>query len=140
MSKFFIPADNRDRIHLDEEHWVDIKAKMSLADHDRFNKSLFQMEGRQQMSRRDRRKLPREVQARMQEEEALLKANFRPSTALLLEINILDWNLPDENGKVLKVTHANIGRLTFETASMLEDEITDRNPTSPMAKEENETS
>ena len=134
VTKFFAENAQPDRIQLSDEFWVDIKHEMSLGDHDRFNKTLFQWEGRQQMNRAERRKQKRSGNDTVDKmDDNIAKANFQPSTVLLLEINILDWNLPGPNGRVMPIDHKTIGSLTQEVSDILGDEISDRNPTQALA-------
>ena len=131
VTQFFVDASDRDRIQLSPEYWVEIKHEMSVGDHDRFNKTLFQYEARQQLNRKERREQQRKGNAG-ETDEAVQRANYQPSTALLLQINILDWNLVDSNGKSMSITIKTISSLTQQVASILEDEIGERNPTNPL--------
>ena len=143
----FVVKGQPDRIVLNaaQDIWVDIKNEMSSGDHDRYNKTLFQYEARQGMNRTDRRKLARSNKAKAEElaaDEEMMKANFQPSTVLLLEINILAWNVPDETGTSMLLTRKNIARLTKTVTDILSDEVAERNPTqviSAMAEQDGES-
>ena len=65
----------------------------------------------------------------MAADEEMMKANFQPSTVLLLEINILAWNIPDDTGTPMLLTRKNIARLTKTVTDILSDEVAERNPT-----------
>ena len=119
-----------DRILLEDDQWIDIKKKLSIADQDALKCRLMEIdidtsalpEG---LNRSERRRQARAGGTK-------LNAKYRPSTAALLEIGIVDWSFVDEDNNKLPVTPEWIGRLSPEWAYKIEDELEARN--TPLAQ------
>lgn len=130
--KFFVDEEV-DRIDVAENYWVDIKHEMSIADFERMEQNLIQFEakGGAGGNRATRRALQRGPNGQLDKEsEQLLKANFHPSYVLLLEINIVRWNLPGADSQIQTLNRESISRLTKGMADLLAEAIDERNPTS----------
>jgi hypothetical protein len=127
MSRWIV-EEEIDRLDLGDKEWIDIKSKMTIADQDLLAQRLVEVESIE--SNREERRLAK----RTGNTSKILKTKFRPSTAVLLEIAIVDWNLVNKAGEKIPLTTENIGRLDPSLAGWLEDKIEDRNPISRTPK------
>jgi len=127
MNKWFVDSET-ERILLEEgtpdEQWVDIKARLSIADQDTLGQLLFDVKvdtgNPDGLNRAERRR-------RAQRGDSL-SASFKPSTVALLQVSIMDWSFLDEQNNKIPVTPEMIGRLRPEWANRIEEEIDARNP------------
>ena len=125
MSNLFANEEVR-RIAFDED-WIEIKAEMSMGDHERLDHELWNLDiimGNSQLNREEKRKLAQDNP----EMENFLKANFRPSHLALLAINIVNWSSPTP------VNRDNIAKLHQKVADQLVIEINEINFPEKVAK------
>ena len=118
--KYFVDSEV-DRITLEDGEWVDIKRKLSIGDQDSLGNRLMELEMDTQGTREERRR-------RRQSGEFPGTAKFKPSTAALLEIAIMDWSFAYGDGVKVPVTPEMIGKMEPELANRLSEEIDQRNP------------
>ena len=118
--KYFIDEE-KERIDLDDGEWVDIKSKLTIGDQDDLGDRLMHIELDTKGSREDRRRA-------RQSGNFPGKVSFKPSTAAILEISILDWSFSYPNGTKVPITLEMIKKMDPIIANKLEDEINQRNP------------
>ena len=139
MNTYFINPNDTNIIELDEgKEWVKVKKSLSIGDQDRLGDMLFNVKidttATPGLDRGSRRRLAKENPG------ANMDARFKPSTAALLEISILEWSFKNETGIPLPVTRANIDLMRPEWANMIEEKIDILNPlVEPSTPEPTET-
>ena len=119
--KFFITEET---VKLEREgSWFEIKQEMSIGDHERLERELWQFETAiaGQQNRAIRRKAAVAVSP-TDNVEQLLKASYRPSHVILLEINLVAWSFDKP------LNRENISKLRPEIADWLIEEIDKLNP------------
>lgn len=110
MSRWVV-EDETEKLYLSDGEWVEIRKRLSAADHDTLTDRLFEIEyGEHNQS------------------EPEVNARYKPSTVALLTLAITDWSFHWSSGQKVQVTPKNIGRLDPELALWLEAEIGRRNP------------
>ena len=127
MNKYFINPNDTDTIELDGgQEWVKVKKTLSIGDQDRLSEMLFNVKidttTTPGLDRGSRRRQAKENPG------ANMDARFKPSTAALLEIAILEWSFKTEVGIPLPLTRANIDLMRPEWANMIEENIDILNP------------
>jgi len=93
-SKWFVESE-KERITLDEgseeEQWVDIKSKLSIADQDHLGQLLMEIK----IDTSNSNGIPRAERRRLAKEGKTMDAQFKPSTVALLQVSIVDWSFVD---------------------------------------------
>ena len=116
--------NQKERIDLEDGEWVDIKHKLTIGDQDALGDKLMNIELDTKGTREERRRL-------RQSGNFPGKVAFKPSTAAILEIAILDWSFTYEDGSKVPITSEMIRKMDPVLANRLEDEIDQRNPLAP---------
>jgi len=121
---FSDPADFH-QIDFPDGSWVRVKKQLSVADYDRIQQGLVEIEGIGSGMNRAERRAMRGGQGQQQGQQQAegIKAKFRPSTVLLLTISILSWSF------TRPVTPETIATLSQATARHIESVVDELNPT-----------
>ena len=122
QSKFFSSKNEVHRIELEEAQWVDIKSHLAVADQDFINQRLMDVDYEDQQDESIVGLSRAEIRRRRRESPAKIKATFKPSTQVLLEVAIVNWSFS------MEVNPENIGALQPWVAEIIEDEVNARNP------------
>ena len=96
-TKYFASEDTT-RIHLDEEHWVDIKSEMSMGDFEKYESSMVQSEIEPQSGNRQTRRMNKQ-----KKNDVPTKIKFSTGDIKLLELNVVAWsfeNVPIDVGSL----------------------------------------
>lgn len=117
-STYFTSVTETEKITFEDGEWVEIKSKLSIADHDKMAQKLVALELEIEPKSRRNGNKPKPV-----------KAHFLPSTVFMLELAIVSWSFKDEDDNPIPLDVEHIGQLRTDVALKLETEIDDRNPT-----------
>ena len=101
--RFFVSKET-DRIDLGDGYWVDIKRRMSYGDQQKLVAHFIKFGD------------PKNPDI-----------DLSSGNIVLLELNIVDWNLVDESGKKVPVSREAIEQLEPEVANKIAEEINRRN-------------
>lgn len=93
------------RIDLGNDYWVDIKNRMSYGDQQKLVAHYIKMTDLQKPS-----------------------IDFEGGSIVLLVINVKGWNLVDDKGKKVNISHATIESLDPDIAAKIVEAINERNP------------
>jgi len=109
-----------DRIEMGGGFWVDIKHRMNFGDREELQAHYVKVALKEIKPTKEGQVAKLEVRAAEEEEVASAKI-------VLLRINIVGWNFPDEHGKIAPITEANIRQLDPDVADKLVREVNKRN-------------
>ncbi len=138
QTEFFTNPADVDTIMLDDEkEWVKIKKILSIGDQDRLSEMLFSVKvntsNLEGLNRAERRR-------RAKADGISTDATFKPSTAALLEVSIVEWSFKDGTGVPVPLNRPMIDRLKPEWAAYIEEEIDKRDPLGkPLTPQNSET-
>lgn len=119
--RYFVDSEV-DRIDLEDGDWVDIKAKLSIADQDKLSEMMLDIQVDTTPTNRAERRRRRDSG------QSNYNATFRPSTSALLQVSVVDWSFTYEDGSKVPLNPEMINKMDARLANQLEAEINDRNP------------
>lgn len=108
--KPFIYSDEVDRIAVGENHWVDIKKRMSYGDRQRLTSHFFHLQS-----------LP-------VGETPKVDVDLESGQIVLMQINIAAWSFTLRDGTAAPITTETIAMLDPDVADIILEVINERNP------------
>jgi hypothetical protein len=109
MAKNFLASKKVSRFDLGDGYWVSLKNEMSYGDNQALTASYLNLQSRLSSK-----------------EETSIK--FDLGNLTLMKLNVMDWNLTDEEGNVLPLTEDVFQSLQVAAAKAIVAEIQRRNP------------
>ena len=122
-SSFFVNTGT-DRIPLEKDHWVDIKAEMSIGDWERYEGSMLQIIAEESAANNSNRAMRRRAQ---RQNNKAPEIRMNAGLLELLEINIQAWSFED-----VPLSRTNISQLRNVHANTVLEAIQERNPDNPL--------
>lgn len=133
--KAFVEETDVVRIPFEDEDgkdWIEIREEMSAGDWSDLQKNIWKLDAQLGSGgNRAQRRSARQNGTNDTDVDAALKASYDPSNVFLVFLNIKDWSFKDSKDDKVPVTMESVAKLRVSVASILVQEIEERNPTSP---------
>ena len=118
MFQPFAWANETHRIELPDAQWVDIRARMSQFDEDRYQSGLIKYQA----------KIDKIISGQSVGEATDVEFLLPQINLLLLQINVVDWSFEDPDGKKYPIDTEHLERLTSDVTGPVLEAVMERNP------------